>query len=213
MAPRPRLLILALAFYLVGSLMTTPAAQAATMTYNRSGAVAYANRWAANGQNLMNPQAYRLGNDCTNFVSQSVHGGSVAYDMGGGADIGWYPHYQSWDAVHMFDYFWHQLQGKVTYLSVTMSSAYTSAEAGDVYMYDWGRGEGWSHVSIETGWGAFANWSDSGKTYSSVTGGSGDYINQHTTDRWHSPWNWGYWTETSPTIRASMKTVILHFNT
>lgn len=86
-----------------------------------------------------------------------------------------------------------------------MSSAYTSAEAGDVYMYDWGRGEGWSQVSIETGWGTFANWSDNGKAYSSVTGGSGDYINQHTTDRWHSPWNWGYWTETSPTIRASIE--------
>jgi hypothetical protein len=58
----------------------------------------------------------------------------------------------------MFDYYWHQLQTKVSYQSVTMSSAYTSAEAGDVYMCDWGRGAGWSDVSIETGLGTFANW-------------------------------------------------------
>lgn len=213
MTAKPRLLILALVAYLIGSLVSTAPAGAVTMTYNRAGAVAYANRWSQNGANLMNPQAYRLGNDCTNYVSQSVHGGSVAYDMGSGADIGWYPHYQAWDAVHSFDYFWHQLHAKVTYESVTMSAAYTAAEAGDVYMYDWGRGEGWSHVSIETGFGAFASWSENGKPYSSVTGGSGDYINQHTTDRYHSPWNWGYWTESSPTVRAQMRTIILHFNT
>jgi hypothetical protein len=213
MTAKPRLLILALAVYLTGSLLSTPPAGAITMTYNRAGAVAAANHWSANGYNMTNPSYYRLGNDCTNFVSQSVHGGGVAYDVGGGANIGWYPHYIAWDAVHWFDYYWHQLHAKVTYESVTMNAAYTSAEAGDVYMYDWGRGEGWSHVSIEAGFGGFASWTENGRSYSSVTGGSGDYIDQHTTDRWHSPWNWGYWTETSPTIRAKMKTIILHFNT
>jgi hypothetical protein len=144
MTTKPRLLILALVAYLAGSLLSITPAGAVTMTYNRAGAVAYADRWSANGVNLMNPNAYRLpDSDCTNFVSQSVHGGSVAYDMGGSADIGWYPHYISWDAVHWFDYFWHQLHAKVTYQSVTMSSAYTTADRGDVYMYDWGRGEGW----------------------------------------------------------------------
>ncbi len=60
MTAKPRLLILALVAYLIGSLVSATPADAATMTYNRSGAVAYANRWSQNGANLMNPQAYRL---------------------------------------------------------------------------------------------------------------------------------------------------------
>jgi hypothetical protein len=63
-------------------------------------------------------------------------------------------------------------------------------------MWDWGKGEGYSHLQIEVGWD-----------------GSGDKINQHTYDRYHYPWNWGYQNEHDSRIRQKMRAVVIHVNT
>jgi hypothetical protein len=49
-------------------------------------------------------------------------------------------------------------------------------------------------------------------SYSSITGGAGDRIAQHSTDRDNSPWNLGYWLEKNLLVRAKMKTVVYHLN-
>ena len=77
-------------------------------------------------------------------------------------------------------------------------------------MYDWGRGEGYSHMAISTNSGTFANYADTNGPYYAVTGGSGDRIAQHSTDRVDSPWNWGYWTENSWSVVQNMRTKVLH---
>jgi hypothetical protein len=47
-------------------------------------------------------------------------------------------------------------------------------------MYDWGKGKSFSHLSVVTGWGArFPAYSRDGQ---------GDYMDQHTNDRYHAPW-------------------------
>lgn len=81
--------------------------------YNRSAAVAYANRWALR----RNPQFYdyaQIGGDCTNFVSQCVYAGCGV--MNYEPDYGWYyinPNDKSpsWTGVQFFYNFMINNQG------------------------------------------------------------------------------------------------------
>jgi len=100
---------------------------------------------------------------------------------------------------------------RASYVSVTMGAAYTAASKGDVYLYDWGKGNGCSHASMETKWGDYINYYDPviERNYNSVTGGEGDKMAQHTTDRDGAPRNWGYHIEYDPTVKAKMRTVIM----
>ncbi len=86
-----------------------------------------------------------------------------------------------------------------------------TAGGGDVYVYDWGRGEGYSHVSYSTGKWFFADYFDraNGVNYLEITGGSGDMMSQHSTNREKAPWNYGYQIERDPTVRAKMRTMVL----
>ena len=77
-----------------------------------------------------------------------------------------------------------------------LANPYTPAQKGDVYVYDWGKGLGMSHLSIEVGWGSRAY------QYGSQ---EGDYVDQHTTDRWRAPWNYGYLHPSGEINRAKMR--------
>ena len=81
--------------------------------YNRSAAIAYANRWALS----RNPEFYdysQIGGDCTSFVSQCVYAGSGI--MNYTPDFGWYyinanDKSPSWTGVQFFYDFMTSNQG------------------------------------------------------------------------------------------------------
>jgi len=58
-------------------------------------------------------------------------------------------------------------------------------------------------LSFSAGFGAFSS------LYASYEGGSGDYVDQHSTDRYHSPYNYGYLHPDSSTNPATMKIYLL----
>lgn len=207
-----------------------PSANANTLgyTYNRAAAVAYANKWSCNGSTACRNSAYQdLGSqDCTNFVSQALLAGGVTETKTGyGYEQWWYDGYEAWPfgalnrslswsvvtnlATHL------QATGRATGVILTnMTTKYSGAHSagGDIFMYDWGKGEGYSHMALSTGREAYYPYTDPiGVSYTSITGGSGDSISQHSTDRDHAPWNWGYWTTTLEN-RAKYKVKLLKMN-
>jgi hypothetical protein len=93
-----------------------------------------------------------------------------------------------------------------------MSAKVSGAQQGDIYMYDWNDGQGFSHMSLATGDGTFTNYSDSGTNYLNITGGTGSHMAQHSTDRDWAPWNWGYWTQTDVVKKGGMQTLVIHLN-
>lgn len=210
-------LILCLAAFALGSTLA-PKANSATVDYNRTAAANYALKYACNGSNCRNPAYASHSSDCTNFASQVLAAGGKKNVMSGSRI--WYfltksTQSASWNENTAFEAFWTESgKGRSTQTSFAskMKNAYTNASRGDVYVYDWGRGSGWSHLAVSAGYGAFASYYDSGakRNYRSITDGTGDYVAQHSTDRVKSPWNWGYWTEKDPTVRAKMKTKIIH---
>jgi hypothetical protein len=197
-------------------------------TYNRAAAVAYARQWSCNGTtSCRNPAFQNLGDeDCTNFVSQALLAGGVTETKTGyGYEQWWYDDYETWPfgpinrsltwalvtnlSTHL------QATGRATGVVLTdMTAKYSGANpaGGDIYMYDWGKGEGYSHLSLSTGREAYYPYTDpNGFSYTSITGGSGDSMSQHSTDRDHAPWNWGYWTTTLE-FRAKYRVKLLRMN-
>jgi cell wall-associated NlpC family hydrolase len=118
------------------------------------------------------------GTDCTNFVSQAwFWGGGVNMNTwwflrqsGGGREWS-----HAWAVARTFARYAVMDRKIAVWRYADVTQPFNAADRGDVILYDWGKGEGWSHVAIEVGWNA-----------------NGDYINQHTADRYHSPWNRGY---------------------
>lgn len=176
--------------------------------FDRSGAVAYAERW----WNSRNDTYNSFGNDCTNYVSQCWHdGGLYPFRFDGPR---WYhkkPRFwffetqewtHSWTVTREFatamvvDF----RVAEFTYADI--SSSWNSALPGDAIQYNWGTGDGFSHGSVEVGYG---NFTYNGQPY------NGDYMNQHTTDRRHAPWNWGWLQENDPLVRSNMRARVVHF--
>jgi hypothetical protein len=190
--------------------LPAPAANAVNYTYNRKAAVTYAQKYSCNGKLCRNGAYNAYENDCTNFVSQALRAGGMPLVTT--TNLPWVKNYPAWIAVASFREFMVDVAHRGTYRKTIMTAAYTSADKGDVYLYDWGQGHGYSHVSISTGWGKFGSFYDSSKkmNYNAVTHGSGDKMAQHTTDRDGAPWNWGYHTERKPKTRAKMRTLIIH---
>ncbi len=191
--------------------------------------VAYAHKYACNTASGANGKCYNsaylsFGADCTNFVSQALYAGGMPMERHSTIEYWkseWFydksndKHAKAWTSVQYFQDYFKNAKSYGTWIRASsMGAQYTPAARGDIYMYNWGRGEGWSHLAIETGFGQFADFVDhsTGRRYRSVTSGSGDYISQHVTDRDYSPWNWGYQTETNPKYRRAMDTIILHWN-
>jgi hypothetical protein len=212
--------------FVVGLGISIPATPVqAAYSYNRAGAVAYAHQYACNGVDCHNPNFVHLAtifasNDCTNFVSQAMNvGGGLPQMVDSTGTPWWYRRpasgdtfSPSWVSVSNL-YMFLESSGRLAGLGYPAKTATVSgALQGDLYMYDWGGGEGFSHFSIATGDGTFTNFSSDGKNYTDITGGKGSHMSQHSNDRDWAPWNWGYWIQTDPTIRGRMQTVVVHIN-
>jgi cell wall-associated NlpC family hydrolase len=158
------------------------------LAYDNINAAIYADNWALS----RNSKYPNFSSDCTNFVSQALHeGGKISFDYAGG----WFC-YKNWYGGFSYGKPWsvavyHQIwlieneggtivgmwgptqQGDINY----------SLRFGDVLIYDWGTGEGWSHAAIVTDYGQDPH-----------SPHYGDLQDQHTTDRkwaiWHlKPYN------------------------
>lgn len=213
---------------LLGALIivvANPHASFAAFTYSRGNAAAYASKYACNNdERCRNGNYVDLGEvDCTNFVSQALRAGGMPMKRTTSL-VWWYDgmpglfpwetnRSSSWSSVTALRSF---LVGtdRGNYHYPSMSSGTTVAAAGDIYVYDWGRGEGYSHMSVAIGSGTFASYKDpkTGRWYSSVTSGTGSKMAQHSTDRDGAPWNWGFQTERDMGIRAKMDTVVIRIN-
>lgn len=218
-----------------GVIVIATGGAASAYSYDGVGAVHYAHLYACNGTDCHNNQYLYLGSDCANFVSQSIHdGGGLTYLVGVSSVLDWfydsntvldrtgtsqvvYSGSASWVSVSAL---YDQLRFTNRLSSIanpTMSLKYSGANSGDIYMYDWGKGEGFSHVALATDNGTFINYQDPVTlfnpsplpNYSTITGGSGSRMAQHTTDRDWAPWNYGYWGEHDAGVRAKMRTKIL----
>lgn len=187
---------------------------------NRSAAVTYAKTYSSNGTWARNPSYVNLGaTDCTNFASQVMAAGGIPQVLTGPVSAQWWygtssagAFSSSWSHVSDLYNFLVNANHVGSFIFPAMNAKYSGASGGDIYFYDWGRGDGYSHVAVSTNSGAFATFMDPsyGVSYASITGGSGDRIAQHSTDRVDSPWNLGWWEETNPTYKANMRTKIIH---
>lgn len=145
------------------------------------------------------------GTDCTNFVSQAWHfgGGLKMTSAWYLKSIPWYTwlfiggedrdYTAAWVRARSFANYMVNTRHIATYRVANMSLPFNPALPGDAILYDWGRGEGWSHLAIEQ-----------------FFDGNRDYINQHTTDRLGSPWNLGYHLEHNPQIQLKMRALVVH---
>jgi len=140
--------------------------------------------------------------DCTNFVSQVWHlGGGLPMKLGwrirfirrGGA--GARSSTRSWTLVRDFvDYMVNRRQtSRLVTADVTSSNLPATAAIADAIEYDWGEGEGWSHLSVVV-----------------KVNTNSDNISQHSIDRRQSPWNRGWVNQPVRSIRDRMRARIVH---
>ena len=180
-------------------------AAAASLSYSGSKAATYADYWTCDTNTgvLCRNGAYQsLGNDCTNFVSQALHAGGLPYSSGAWE---WKPYDRAWAyAPSLIGFIQHHYPNSTftRYSGSGLSAHYTSGLVGDLVFYDWGKGSGYSHVAMIVGWGT--------RGYYYTQYGAGDYMDQHTSDRYHAPWNYGYLHPDSSIDRTHMQVLIAH---
>jgi hypothetical protein len=170
--------------------------------WDTTAAIGYADRYSGNYGVLCWNRSYQyLTNDCTNFMSEALLWGTFH------TTTVWTPYTSAWAYVLPL-YNWLLYSISTPYASVSavysgsgLSAAYTAANKGDIYMYDWGKGRGWSHMSMAVGWGP--------RPAPYTADGTGDYMDQHTIDRWHAAWNYGYLHPDSSIDRTKMKVMVL----
>lgn len=139
--------------------------------------------------------------DCTNFVSQAWHlGGGLRRKIGWrirpirGLGLGARSATPAWAAVRNFvDYMVNQRQTSRLIAADVTSSNLPGAAIADAVEYDWGEGEGWSHLAIVV------------KVDTRI-----DNISQHSRNRRQSYWNRGWREQLDPTIRSRMRARIVH---
>ena len=178
------------------TIASSPREAAAFGLYNRAAAVAYADQWTSNTQNLRNPNyPTSWGNDCTNFASQVLYAGG--YPVRGNTDDycnvnEWYRPYQIFPGWWVWTWSWSVADCQRQYFSYHPS---------EFELY------GYSPVYLPGG--SILQMSEDGSglpTHSRVLIGSGydaidgqwyaNLTDQHTTDRYHRYWNIGiesYW--------------------
>ncbi len=184
--------------------------------YNPSGAASYADaHWNVCGV----PQQYQcISNDCTAFVSESLHsGGAYPFDTNGtipkggtSDDTQWYMLYQPATGNYIWSSSFTFAQNFRNYLLGTYPGGWdrgtkpgTSLDAdsgvgtGDVLFYDWnpswpdGGSEPYDHVNLVVGYGV------SSDSY------NGDYIDGHSNYRYHVFW-------TLRTYNAHVQTTVIN---
>jgi cell wall-associated NlpC family hydrolase len=150
--------------------------------------VTYANTWVSNvaGSNLQNPEYADYGvTDCTNYVSQALRAGGYDW-QGWGLDRSNYNNWYSisadkgrtsfaWSvAADLLQMLYYDVPGGYArgWTSDHANNSVVNALPGDVIFYDWGLGEGVSHVGIVI------------KTNATdpVSGFVGTLVNTHSTD-------------------------------
>ena len=136
--------------------------------------------------------------DCTNFVSIALHqGGGMPFSAHQSyADANWYylppsTATASWSlAADLGTYLTYNHPNRL--LGVARGDhedAYSLLQAGDVFFYDFGDGNGISHSTIMTGSGWFQNDPDTWDPNQAWMWHYGDYIDQHSHSRFHQAWN------------------------
>ncbi|MGW2891650.1 amidase domain-containing protein [Streptomyces griseoruber] len=178
------------------TLSTLCLATGPAVAYDGAGAAKYADKYAIEN----NTPAYPIfGGDCTNFVSQAAHiGGKYPFRnayTNASSDKSWWI---KGAGTHNDDFRWANAwaaaDGYYRFLIADNPGGHPAGTApgsstdywtpdkvtaGDVLFYDWGQGEGVSHASMQVGHGVDP----------SSPGWKGNYVDQHTTNRYHAFWS------------------------
>lgn len=205
---------------------------------NRRKIVEYSDRYALSPNT---PYYKKYGNDCANFASQAWYEGGGLPMVGSAADVDnpystpyvWFSFKaglgrrddsRTWTVTEDFGTYMVRERGVAVYRSVDLASwvspendvvvSWNPANLGDVIQYSWGvdrngRRRPFSHSAVEAGWGYFAY-----QDYENEDGQQlylGDYMNQHTTNRYHAPWNW-WWLIRSKRERELARARIVHIS-
>ncbi len=161
----------------------------AVFAYNGTAAKNYADNYALSPNSGVYPV---FSEDCTNFISQALFAGG--YSM-----VGNYPGNSNvdnsfWYFNHYFNVWthsWSVAMDQITfqythspggsfgnmYNGNIGSSEYNDALIGDILAYDFGSGDGYSHLSLEVGTGTDPS-----------SGWVGDLVDAHTSNRYHAYW-------------------------
>jgi hypothetical protein len=102
---------------------------------------------------------------------------------------------RSWTLVRDFvDYMVNKRQSsRLVAADVTSSNLPAMTAIADAIEYDWGEGEGWSHLAVVV-----------------KANTNSDRISQHSINRRESDWNLGWLKQRNGTIRARMKARVIH---
>lgn len=164
--------------------------------YDKYRAANYADWWAGsrNGAYPSFGSFPYWGSDCTNFVSQAMYDGGFSMVGGGSETSPWewwirpnnwgrYDFSHSWSVAADLRQFliYHYPGGYSQGTAPGSSTNYWTPDAvttGDLLFYDWGRGEGISHVGMQVGYGTDPD-----------MGWNGNFTDQHQTDRRHAFWS------------------------
>lgn len=215
---------LGLVLLMVAASVILPAPPAHAFDTNK--AAQYAERWVVDSQfdptldgKVRNPDYKSYSNDCTNYASQVWFAAGVAMRFNASqAAYDWW--YYNGDSLYFLTHSgqsslsWRENSAFVTsqvggwgadFTAMNMTQQYTPALPGELYEYDHGTGDGWSHLAVAIGWTSSYDYPQIGPRGTFT----GDYMNQHTRDRQHAPWNWGYLNQWDTFIKANMRARIV----
>lgn len=118
------------------------------MSYNRQGAIEYAERW----WNSHNPQFELFLDDCTNFISQCLWAGGAPMRGQGQRNQGWWYKFSSppnwsysWSVAHSFTLYLQNSQRGLTGIRLPEARLLIP---GDVICYDFDGDGRWQHTAI-----------------------------------------------------------------
>lgn len=186
----------------LGILVTLFGGHAPAFAYDGNQAANYADSYATSSNRNQYIDMRDWGkDDCTNFVSQALHAGGFSFvnkTSNWQDDANWYfnklpwwqwylqPKYhatfsRSWvNAPDLYSFLIQDSPGGWSWGTASgTSSGSSGVYKGDLLFYDWGQGQGISHVSIQVASG--------GDTY--YSGWYGDLVDAHQSDRWHAIWS------------------------
>lgn len=194
---KKRWLSLGLAAVSIGGSVLAAVPTTFASSYDRNVAVNYANTYATN-PNSINWPVYS--EDCTNFASQVLYAGglpmNVYYNLHTGVaetttnDSFWfyrngaysYSWQVSWD---LWNYLLNSGNGSHvgTYNGNIGDNQYNTLAGGDLIGYNWGDSVGKQHPGQPTHWSVEAGYgTDSSSDW------TGDYVDEHTSNRYHAYW-------------------------